>query len=135
VLVRQVEYGGPWSRAVSHLKPDPGVAHPSCARVLEAVALGVRPWCRMRRAAVAKPRLQGRRHPPADGQHQQPRPEACRRVAIACSGQPLRGLQEATPTFRLGWACIPSSPLRRGEEGGVECMGGADAPPCGSIRA
>jgi hypothetical protein len=89
----------------------------------------------MRRAAVAKPRLQGRRHPPADGQHQQPRPEACRRVAIACSGQPLRGLQEATPTFRLGWACIPSSPLRRGEEGGVECMGGADAPPCGSIRA
>jgi hypothetical protein len=91
--------------------------------------LVVRPWCRMRRAAVAKPRLQGRRHPPADGQHQQPRPEACRRVAIACSGQPLRGLQEATPTFRLGWACIPSSPLRRGEEGGVECMGGADDPP------
>jgi hypothetical protein len=129
VLVRQVEPDGPWSRAVSHLNPDTGVEHPPCGRVLEAVALVVQHWCRMRREDVANPRLQGRIHPPADGHHQQPRPEAFRRVAIACSGQHLRVLQEATPTFRLGWACIPSSPLLRGEEGVVEGMGGADDTP------
>jgi hypothetical protein len=129
VLVRQVAPDGPWSRAVSPMHPDPGVAHPSCGRVLEAVALVVRNWCRMRREDLAKPRLQGRLHPPADGQHQQPRPEACRRVASACSGQHLRVWPEATPTCRLGWACIPSSPLRRGAEGVVECLGGADDTP------
>jgi hypothetical protein len=100
VLVRQVAPDGPWSRAVSPMHPDPGVAHPSCGRVLEAVALVVRNWCRMRREDLAKPRLQGRLHPPADGQHQQPRPEAFRRVASACSGQHLRVWPEATPTFR-----------------------------------
>jgi hypothetical protein len=104
------------------MNPDNVVEHPSCGRVLKALACVVWTCGRMFLEGMANPQFPGRIDQPADRHPHQQRQDACRLVAIPRGGQKLWVVQAAQPAFRPGLACIAGSQLRRGPQGGIACM-------------
>ena len=102
MLFCQVEHDEPLLRDVEHMKPDKGVVHSSCSRVLDALAFVGWKCGLMRLEGGANPILQGRIHQQADGYHPQQRHEAFGLVERAWGGQQWWGFQEAPP--RSAWA-------------------------------
>jgi hypothetical protein len=104
------------------MNPDNVVEHPSCGRVLKALACVVWTCGRMFLEGMANPNFPGRIDQPADRHPHQQRQDACRLVAIPRGGQKLWVVQAAQPAFRPGLACIAGSQLRRGQQGGIAFM-------------
>jgi hypothetical protein len=104
------------------MNPDKVVEHPSCGRVLKALACVVWQCCRMVLEGLAHPNFQGRLDQPADRHPHQQRHDAFRRCEIPRGGQKLWVVQAANPAFRPGLACIAGSQLLRGPQGVIAFM-------------
>jgi hypothetical protein len=97
--------------------PDQGMDHPACGGVLPRVARWVGNGRGMVLADWTEAGRSRGRDEPTDGHPHPSGHHACGRLAIARGGDTRGGFADATPTRRLGVACIAGAAVLGGPQG------------------